>query len=105
MKRYFSNNWRCLMLVIAAGGLLGLMRPAGAAQDVPEKLPPGANIVCATVFPQTIDLKNPFAYRQVLVTGILSTGESIDVTRMAKFTGPANLVKVSAHGMVRPVAD
>jgi hypothetical protein len=105
MKPYLSSNWRCLMLVIAAGGLLGLMRPAGAAQDAAEKLPPGAKIVRASVFPQTIELKSPFAYRQVLVTGVLSTGESIDVTRMAKFTSPATLVKVSEHGMVRPVAD
>jgi len=105
MKRHLANNWRLLAMVSVAAGLLGLMRSAGAAQDPGEKLPPGASIVRASVFPQTIDLKNPFDYRQVLVTAVLSSGESIDVTRMSKFTGPANLVRVSERGLVRPVAD
>jgi len=104
MKQYFSNKWRVLAAVVALGTLF-LLQPAGKAQDAAEKLPPGATIVRATVFPQSIELKTPFEYRQVLVTGVLSTGDSIDITRMAKFTAPANLVKVSEHGVVRPLAD
>jgi hypothetical protein len=105
MTRYLSNNWRFFAVVSLTAGLLGVMRPAEAAPEAAEKLPPGASIITAKVSPQTIELKRPFDYRQVLVTAVLSTGESVDVTRMAKFTAPANFLKVSEGGMVRPVAD
>ena len=43
-------------------------------------------------------------YAQVLLTGVLDTGERLDVTRMADVEKPAN-VKVSPTGVVRPTAD
>jgi hypothetical protein len=75
--------------------------PAAFAQ---EKLPPGAELVKLEVTPASIELKTPFEYRQLLITGILNTGDRVDVTRGAEFTAPAN-VKVSENGQVRPVAD
>jgi hypothetical protein len=54
--------------------------------------------------PKTIDLKNPFEYRQLLITGITETGDRIDLTRQVRFHAPG-LVKVSATGQVRPSAD
>lgn len=69
-----------------------------------EKLPPSAKLTKLEVAPATIDLKTPFEYRQLLITGVLDNGDRVDVTRMAKFESPA-AVKVSDRGQVRPVAD
>src|ERR1035438_6268698 len=74
---------------------------AASAQD---KLPPGAQVVKLEFTPAKIELKSPFEYRQLLVTGILDTGERVDVTRLAQFTAPT-AAKVSERGQVRPVAD
>jgi Protein of unknown function (DUF1553)/Protein of unknown function (DUF1549)/Bacterial Ig-like domain (group 2) len=78
-----------------------ILHGAGLAQD---KLPPNAKFVKVEITPASIELKTPFEYRQLLVTGILDNGDRVDVTRLAKFTVPA-AVKVSDHGQVRPVAD
>ena len=72
-----------------------------AAQDA---LPPGAKLVKLEVAPAQIELKTPFEYRQLLVTGLLDTGERVDLTRNVQATAPT-AVKVSERGLVRPVAD
>ena len=77
---------------------------AGPTVFAQEKLPPNAKLVKLEVTPASIELKTPFEYRQLLITGILDNGDRIDVTRMAKFTSPS-AVKVSDRGQVRPVAD
>ena len=46
-----------------------------------------------------------FAYNQILVTGKLSSGESVDVTRMVERTLSADLADVSRSGLVRPRRD
>src|ERR1017187_5744159 len=69
-----------------------------------DKLPPNAKVVKLEVAPAAIELKSPFEYRQLLVTGILDNGDRVDLTRLAQITAP-ELVKVSDRGQVRPVAD
>ena len=69
-----------------------------------EKLPPGAKLTKVEVAPTSIELKTPFEYRQLLLTGVLDNGDRVDVTRLAKFTVPAS-VKVSERGQVRPLQD
>src|SRR5262245_12759288 len=73
--------------------------------QAPEKLPPGAKLKAVEARPERIDLKHAFDYRQVLLTGILESGERVDVTRLAQFKAPANVAKVSERGQVRPVGD
>ncbi len=70
-----------------------------------ERLPGGAAVKALEVFPATIDLANPYAYRQLLVTAVLDSGERIDATRMAHIEPPAGLVALSPAGLVRPKAD
>src|SRR5713226_5742170 len=82
-------------------GVLATSPPSALAQD---QLPPDAKLMKLEVTPASIELKTPFEYRQLLITGILNTGDRVDVTRAAKYTVPAN-VKVSENGQVRPVAD
>ncbi len=78
-----------------------LATSVASAQDI---LPPGAKLVKLDIAPATIDLKTPFEYRQLLVTGILDTGDRVDVTRGVQFTPPA-AVKVNERGQVRPIED
>src|SRR3954447_23295948 len=85
--------------------LVGLALTAGAPAWAQEKLPPNVQVIRLETHPTAIDLKNPFEYSQLLVTGQLSSGEKIDVTRMAQIEAPAAVAKVSPTGLVRPVAD
>ena len=53
-----------------------------------EKLPPGTKLVKIEARPDKIELKHPFDYRQLLLTGILDNGDRIDLTRQAAFVFP-----------------
>src|SRR5262245_26662048 len=77
---------------------------SAATTHAQEKLPPGAKLVKLEAHPAAIELKNPFEYRQVVLTGRLENGDAVDVTRLAKVEAPAN-VSVSDRGLVRPTAD
>ena len=68
------------------------------------KLPPGAEVVKLEVSPASIELKTPYEYRQLLITGILKTGDRVDLTRAVDFVAPAS-VKISDKGQVRPAGD
>jgi hypothetical protein len=69
-----------------------------------DKLPPGAKVVKLEVAPASIELKTPFEYRQLLITGVLDNGDRVDVTRLATVTAPA-AVKLNDRAQVRPTAD
>lgn len=84
--------------------LLTLLTGLAQAAFAQEKLPPNAKVAKVEVLPSTIELKSPFEYRQLLITGVLDNGDRVDLTRMTQFTTP-NLVKVSERGQVRPLTD
>jgi hypothetical protein len=84
--------------------LAALLRGVAAAEPA-EKLPEGMQIVALQAAPASITLANPYAYAQLLITGILSSGERIDVTRMVELVEPASVVKLNDHRLVRPVAE
>jgi hypothetical protein len=84
--------------------ILGFILATAPTAFAQEKLPPGAKLVKLEFAPASIELKTPFEYRQLLITGVLDTGDRVDLTRAAEFTAPAN-VRVSENGQVRPVAD
>jgi hypothetical protein len=85
--------------------------PRAQAEDessdtLPEvTLPSGAQVVSVEVFPESIELTGPYAYRQVLILGTLDSGETIDLTRLAKWNGQSDHVKVTPEGIVRPLAE
>ena len=54
------------------------------------------------VQPREIRLSNRFAYAQLLVTGKLASGETIDVTRMVETKFSAEIAAVTRSGLVRP---
>lgn len=82
-----------------------------ADADSPTGIPPGTQLVDLQVLPSSIELNQPFAYRQMLVLGQLDSGETIDLTREIQWEAipspPAgdSHVDVSARGLVRPVAE
>jgi hypothetical protein len=85
--------------------LCGVVLAAAAPARAEEKLPPAAKVVRLEAYPAAIALNHPYAYAQLLVTAQLETGDRVDVTRIATLDKPANLVRVSAGGLVRPEAD
>ena len=64
-----------------------------------EALPNGASLVSLEVLPKEIRLNNRFDYAQLLVTGKLTSGETIDVTRMVEPQLSADFVDVSRSGL------
>src|SRR5262249_11675854 len=81
----------------AALALLVLAAPAFAAPA------PTVKLTKIEVHPASFSIDTPFAYSQVLLTGVTYKGDRIDVTGTAKYTAPA-AVTVSATGLVRPKA-
>ena len=70
-----------------------------------ETLPPGTSLAALEVQPKEIRLSNRFAYIQLLVTGKLASGETIDATRMVETSLSAEIAEVSRSGLLRPKAD
>jgi WD40 repeat protein/mono/diheme cytochrome c family protein len=70
-----------------------------------EALPKGAVLDSLSVEPREVRLSSRFAYAQLLVTGKLTTGETIDATRMVEPKLSADVAQVSRSGLVRPKAD
>ena len=70
-----------------------------------ETLPQGVSLASLVVQPSEIRLSNRFAYVQLLITGKLTSGETIDVTRMVEPSLSADFVEVSRSGLIRPKSD
>jgi WD40 repeat protein len=70
-----------------------------------EALPGGAKIVALEVLPKEIRFSRPHEYAQVVVTGKLESGESIDVTRIAEGKLSGEVAELSPAGLVQPKAD
>lgn len=87
------------LMILLVGSVLA------ARTTAQEKLPVDVKVVKVEVRPERIELKHAFDYRQLLITGTLDTGGQVDLTRMAQFTVPEKLVKVSERGQVRPIGD
>jgi len=89
----------------------GLPLPWPPEPSVEPEALPADRVVALTVEPPAIELAGPFASTQLVVTGTLANGGSIDLTRSVEVTGPASgqsaagLVDISATGLVRPLAD
>ena len=87
----------CMLAALVAG-------PVWACAAA-EKLPDGAKVIRLEVQPGEVELSHRFAYRQLLLTAVLESGERLDATRMAKVEVSAPMVEVSPTAMVRPVKD
>lgn len=97
-----NSGYQRVLLGIALAGLLAV--PAAWGQET-EKLPPGRKLVALEALPQRIELKHPFDYTLLLITGVLDDGSRVDVTRQVQREYPAALITISPTGLVRPRAD
>ena len=77
-------------------------RPALAAkvtEDLkPEALPKGAHVVALTAHPEKITLANRNEHAQLIVTAVLASGDTVDVTRLATFGVGEDLGSVNSRG-------
>lgn len=83
--------------------LIAVLVLAAAPVFAQESLPAGATVTKLDVRPASVELTGPFAYRQLLVTATLDTGETVDATRLATFELPKGFSQVA--GLVRATAD
>jgi hypothetical protein len=74
--------------------------PAVAA----ESLPPNAKVTKLVTHPAAVEFHGPADYAQLVVTAVTETGDSLDVTRIAK-VAPSLVAQVSPTGLVRPTAN
>src|SRR5690348_11829475 len=86
-------------------GCLCLSIAVGEDEATREKVPDGLRVVSIEARPESLALKHKFDYRQLLVTGKLETGETVDLTRLAKATVKGSAVTVSDDGLVRAKED
>lgn len=105
MQIYGLNAWRFWAAVACMACSYSLVRAEEAADRKPEQLPAGRTVVRLEALPNSVQLKHPYDYAQVLLTAELDTGERIDATRLAQAEVPTALASMSPTGMVRPHAD
>lgn len=67
-----------------------------------ESLPAGAEVIGLEISPQSISLTSPFDSVQLLVTGVLKSGDRIDLTRLATLRSEDSLITVSPLGRLFP---
>ncbi len=70
-----------------------------------EPFPRGAKVIALDLQPAKLKFTTRNDYAQILVTAKLDTGDSIDVTRMARLEAPARLAAISPRGVIEPRAN
>jgi len=70
-----------------------------------EPLPPAGKIVGLELQPDRITIGSPNDYAQLLVTARLDSGDTVDVTRSAKFTIKPEIASVSSRGILQPLKN
>src|SRR5262245_37145611 len=98
------NQPLCVLCIVSLSVELPLML-IGSLAIGQEQLPAGLNVTSIEARPTAVELKGRFEYRQLLITGKLDSGETVDLTRMAKVTQAGKVANVSADGVVRGAAD
>src|SRR5437763_6066802 len=101
MKRSLLAGCRISIFFIATGILLA--SPQTALPQ--EALPAGAKVVRLETVPNSITLRNPFEYRQLLVNAYLDNGDMIDATRMVEVDKSECPATISPRGIVRPLTN
>lgn len=71
----------------------------------PKPLPPGAEVAELLCEPATISLGSITEYTQVIVTATLTSGDTVDVTRLCRMHVDGGTATVSSSGVVTPLKD
>ncbi|REJ72323.1 MAG: DUF1553 domain-containing protein [Planctomycetota bacterium] len=70
-----------------------------------ESLPEGASVDALEVIPQQVEIARKHGYVQLLVTGVLNSGDRVDLTRLADISVNNDAVQVSEGGRVTAGSD
>ncbi|MCZ6674810.1 MAG: DUF1549 domain-containing protein, partial [Verrucomicrobia bacterium] len=62
----------------------------------------GQRLTALYISPANIDLTGPMAYNQLLVTGELASGDTVDLTRKVKWSLSRTVASVDDRGVIRP---
>ena len=96
----------CYRALAAVTALLVAVGSTSADDAQPQTgLPEGVELIDIKATPSEITFTNKFAYEQLLLTGYLENGETLDVTRIAEQDVPGDIVQISSKGLVRPLSD
>src|SRR4051794_24782312 len=95
----------CIARVIRIAALAGFPLTCTLAFSQEESLPAGLKVTSIEARPAVVELKHKFDYRQLLITGKLQSGETVDLTRMAKASQESSAVSITPDGLVRAKAD
>ena len=74
-----------------------------AKAPVPEALPAGAQVAALEIQPAKIALSGKYEAAQVIVTARLTTGDTVDVTRLAKLQITGDAAEITPTGQVKPL--
>ncbi|HEY2341694.1 MAG TPA: hypothetical protein VGH90_01635, partial [Chthoniobacteraceae bacterium] len=85
--------------------LANALTPEMAKAAEAESLPTGAEIVGLTLQPEKVVLTGKFEAAQLVVTAKLASGDSADVTRMAKLSVEGGVAEVTPAGQIKPLAN
>src|SRR2546421_1112644 len=99
------NQPLCFLCWVTALALAALVANIRGDETAAEQLPPGASVVAVEARPGKVELTHKLDYRQLLVTGKLDSGETVDLTRMGKASVDSAAASVSAEGLVRAKED
>src|SRR5262245_56128263 len=99
------NQPLCVFCWVTALVLTGLVLTVRGEDAPTEKLPAGLSVVAIEVRPAAIELTHKFDYRQLLVSGKLDSGETVDLTRLAQASSSGTAVTVTKDGLVRAKSD
>jgi WD40 repeat protein len=75
------------------------------AMPIADSLPEGAEVTSLEIQPDKIKLASPNEYSQLLVTAHLKSGDTADVTRLAKYEMKTGLAEISSRGLLRPIKN
>lgn len=100
MKSHTTFCWLCWIVGVPMLAAIVL-----AARANGETLPQGLKVVSLEVRPSAVELKHRFDNRQLLVLGKLDTGETVDMTRVAKQSLQGDAAIATPEGNVRANKD
>ncbi len=117
MVRLFSTTngsvMKSFLSVPLAKGAVAEARPAWGTTEsksaepalTPESLPEGSQVAALELQPGRIKFSSPNDYAQLLVTARLQSGDTVDVTRMVKFSLNQPVADISSRGILRPLKN
>ena len=92
-----------LGLVFATRGVSAAEPAADLAAR--EELPEGITVTRLEAYPAEVSLDSPYAYAQIVVTGLMPSGDRVDVTRMVSASSDGAVVEVTPRGQVNSLED